>query len=74
MPTISIAYRFPVHVLVDTDRGQVLRVVVDDEAGEPEPDGYCEDARTGQKAAQADVDEAYVIACDSAWPRWTFGW
>lgn len=74
MPTISVAYRVPVQVVVDLDTGEVTRVVVIDESVEADRDGYTEDADTYHPAAPADVDRAYALAADAMWPGWEFGW
>ncbi|MCW2632976.1 MAG: hypothetical protein JWR88_1938, partial [Pseudonocardia sp.] len=42
MPEISIAYTVPVQVLVDTDTGEVTRVVVLDEQVTYNPAGHHE--------------------------------
>jgi hypothetical protein len=76
MPEISIAYTVPVQVIVDTETGEVTRVVVIDEHARPDRDGYCEVRDTYGTADPGDVDRAYCIAEAPAveWPRWQMGW
>jgi hypothetical protein len=76
MPQISVAYTVPVQVVVDTDTGEVIRVVVIDEYAHPDRDGYCEDRDTYATPIAADIELAYRIteAPDIDWPRWQMGW
>jgi hypothetical protein len=74
MPEISIAYTVPVQVLVDTDTGDVTRVVVLDEQVTYNPAGHHEDRDSAVPPNQDDIDGAYEIAQGAAeWPAWDFG-
>lgn len=60
MSEVTIQYRVPVYVLVDTEARCVRKVVVDDERVELDDDEA--EARTVE------------IAEEAGWPAWEFGW
>ena len=75
---VNVPHTCPVQVLVDTETGEVTRVVVIDEAIKHDPDGYW-DIYEGPKGAElTDELKAHAVKLvddgDVTWPSWTFGW
>jgi hypothetical protein len=68
----NVEYNVPVMVHLDTETGEVMRVVVLDELVEPTRRVYHEgiDRYIYGAAAQ----KAVRLAEESPWPGWSFGW
>lgn len=75
---VSLSYTVPVRVAVDLQQRQVARVIVVDEAVNPDPSSYVADHDTDPQlpADHPAVVDGYAIADspDIEWPMWQHGW
>jgi hypothetical protein len=70
----SISYTVPVQVLVDTETGEVQRVVVIDDSIDSDPATYTVDYDTLAPLSRDEARKAYELAGQAMWPSWDFGW
>lgn len=75
----NVEYSAPVEVQVDTETGEVKRVVVLDELAEPKMDsahgGYVVEEQGAIPIADNQIRKTAVkIAATGQWPAWEFGW
>lgn len=73
MALVNVCYRVPVVAQVDTETGEIDRVVVDDESVSDVE--YCEttDECMPLDENHPDAVKAREIAESVMWPRWSFG-
>ena len=69
--TVFVRYMYPIYAEVDLDEGEVVRVVVDDEASS-QPIEVLDDAL--DPAGPNVRDAALQIAESALWPSWDYGW
>jgi hypothetical protein len=75
MAEVTVECRIPVYVVVDTETGEVVRVVADDGALS-EPVAFWTE---GGDEISADAADALAAAAgvddgEQVWPSWDFGW
>lgn len=69
--TVFVRYMYPIYAEVDLDEGEVVRVVVDDEASSQAIE-VLDDAL--DPVAPAVRDAALQTAESTLWPSWDYGW
>lgn len=71
---VTVTGEVPVYVVIDTETGEVDRVIVDDEHFTHLGDDACDE--TGMPISdQAIIERAIAIVDgDVDWPAWEFGW
>jgi hypothetical protein len=70
---VQVAYRVPVEVIVDLDRGTVDRVVIIDEGIALDPDHGARQESVLQPIPSAVAKRAIEIAESVGWPVWERG-
>ncbi|MGI8710748.1 MAG: hypothetical protein ACR2LA_07140 [Acidimicrobiales bacterium] len=69
--TVFVRYVYPIYAEVDLDEGEVVRVVVDDEA----PSQPIEVLDAALDPVGPDVRDIALRTAESAlWPSWDYGW
>ncbi|MDQ6949255.1 MAG: hypothetical protein M3256_24125 [Actinomycetota bacterium] len=75
MAAVTVWGHVPVAVIVDTETGEVTRVVAVDEEFRVDADSPPTDDGNLRPAVAADADAALAVvnADDAEWPMWEFG-
>ena len=70
---VQVAYTVPVEVIVDLQQGEVVRVVVVDEAVALDPEKGARQESVLEPVPSAVAKRAIEIAEGGFWPRWEHG-